>query len=596
MKKIKLSNIYYLLNLIWGICKEQLVWKGLIAFLTSIESFVFNVVFIRIIVDVLAKNGELKEIIWICAIVFFLRMGIGVLKSIYGKRYSKLFEVEINEKIKKKLFIKLCSLNVEYCESKEYQSKYYKMMEKIENTVRMVVDNFFQLSGHLLSMIFILAYVISIDPVLVVLIIIPILTSKAMKVGSKKRYDFDMEVLEAKRKQDYINRVIYLKEYALELRMTSIFGLLKDRYLEASKEIRIVINQYGFSLAVLRIISDFIMTTASLFLSYFYIGWKFFYLKNVEVSEFAVIINAINNMNGKAAMILRNIYVLQENSLYVQQLREFLEYKTSNVEGTGSKNQERISFQQIDMNNICYNYPTGTRNAVNNLQFSINANEKIAVVGPNGSGKSTFIKVLLSLYSPKTGSIVIDGRDIKTMGTENYKNLFCPVFQDFKVYAVSIRDNLLRGETVHDEVLWCGLEAVGLKEEVMMLEHKLDTVLTKETSEDGMVFSGGQLQRLMVARAFITSAPIVILDEPTAALDAESEKYIYDNIYKLLPHKTVIFVTHRLTATIKADKILMLEEGDNVECGTHKELMELQGKYYRMFNIQAKAYLTDGGI
>lgn len=596
MKKIKLSNIHYLLNLIWGICKEQLIWNGLIAFLTSIESFIFNVVFIRIIVDVLAKNGELKEIIGICAIVLFLRMGIGLLKSIYGKRYSKLFEVEINEKIKKKLFAKLCSLNIEYCESKECQSKYYKMMEKIENTVRMVVDNFFQLIGHLLSMIFVLAYVISVDPVLVVLIVIPMLTSKAMKVGAKKRYAYDMEVLEAKRKQDYINRVIYLKEYALELRMTSIFGLLKDCYLEASKEIRITINQYGFSLAVLRIISNFIMTTASLFLSYLYMGWKFFYLKNVEVSDFAVIINAINNMNGKAAMILRNIYVLQENSLYVQQLRDFLEYETSDVEEAGSKSEERIAFQQIDVNDICYKYPSGTKNAVNDLRFLINANEKIAVVGPNGSGKSTFIKVLLSLYDPKAGSIVIDGMDIKTVGTEKYKSLFCPVFQDFKVYAVSIRDNLLRGETVDDEVLWRGLEAVGLKEEVMMLEHKLNTVLTKETSEEGVVFSGGQLQRLMVARAFITSAPIVILDEPTAALDAESEKDIYDNIYKLLPHKTVIFVTHRLTATIKADKILMLEEGSNVECGTHKELMGLQGKYYKMFHTQAKAYFTDGGM
>lgn len=596
MKKVKLPNIYYLLHLIWEICKGQLIWNGLIAFLTSIESFIFNVIFIRIIVDVLANNGSLNDIIWICVVVLFSRMGIGLLKSVYNKRYSLLFDVEINEKIKKKLFTKLCSLNVEYCEGAEFQGRYYKMMEKIENTVHMVVDNFFLLIGHLLSMIFVLMYVISVDPALVILMIIPMISGKAMKISAQKRYSCDMEALEAKRKQDYINRVIYLKEYAMELRMTNIFELLKVYYMEASSEIRRTINQYGFSLAGLRIVSDFIVTTASLFLSYLYMGWKFFYIKNVQVSDFAVIINAINNMNGKATLILRNIYTLQENSLYVQQLRDFLEYNASEGEKEGNKCQRRIEFKQIDVNNVCYRYVSGTQNAINDLCFSIKAKEKIAVVGPNGSGKSTFIKVLMALYSPKSGNITIDGMNIQTVGTENYKNLFCPVFQDFKAYAVSIKNNILRGENADDDVLLRGLEAVGLKTGIMGLDNKLDTVLTKETSEEGVVLSGGQLQRLMVARAFVTAAPIIILDEPTAALDAETERNIYDNIHRLLPDKTVIFVTHRLTGTIKADKILMLEEGNGVECGTHKELMELKGRYYKMFNTQAKAYLSDGGM
>lgn len=595
MKKIKISNVFYLLHLIWQICKGQLIWNGIISFLSSIESFIFNVMFIKIIVGVLVNHGEMNDIILICIILFIMRIIIGYLKSIYGKKYAVLYDIEISETIKKRLFEKICILKVEYCESKDFQSKYYKMMEKIDNTIHLMTDNFFQLVGHLLSMIFILVYVCSVDPLLIILMAIPMISSKAMKASASKRYAYDMEIMEFKRRQDYVNRVVYLKEYALELRMTDIFKVLVEQFDKAGIEIKEKINQYGLILGILRVVSDFIMTTTSLFIAYLYMGWRFFFLNNVKVEDFAVIISAINNMNGKLSSILRNIYNLQENSLYVQQLRDFFEDDVNRVELKDHFYPDYNVFKQIEVKDISYRYFSGNKNVIDDICFSIKEKEKIAIVGPNGSGKSTLIKVLAALYEQKNGTILIDGKDLRSFGVNNYKKLFCIVFQDFKAYAMSIKDNVSMGEDIDDEKIIKALEAVGLKEEIMGLEKQLDTILTKETDEAGVVLSGGQLQRLLVSRAFVTNAPIIILDEPTAALDAESEKNIYDCIYNMLPQKTVIFVTHRLTGTIKADKIIMFEEGKNIEFGTHRELMEKKGRYYEMFNTQAKVYLANGG-
>lgn len=585
-----IKSTIYMILLVGKACPKKLIWQSFINFLTAIESFVFNVIFIKMIVQLLEDNSSITDILFITMFALCLKLIIGLFNSYYSIKLKPLFDIKVSKYIQNELFKKVLSLDLLQYESKDFHSKYYKAVSNAESTAETVVSNCLNLFSNAISVIAVICYISIIDPFLIIMAIIPLITTLASKISNKVRYKLNMLNMEPKRKQDYVNRIVYLREYALELRTSNIFTCLKNYYCHSSKIIKNNIDKYGFKLSLLRLISDFLLTTLTLCLSYGYIGWRFFYVNDIVISDFAVLINAINNMNFKVSNIINNIYTLQENSLYTQNLCDFFNEKPLIDKNENNTILIEPKYNKIVLKNVFYNYNSSSHYALQNISMTINRGEKIAIVGKNGSGKSTLLKILLRLYDTSSGSVEIDGHNIKNINYFNYKSLFCPVFQDYKLFAETIKNNISMGNNIDEELIRESLELVNIDKKIASLKEGIESILSKEFVDNGIVLSGGENQKIAISRAFASSSPIIILDEPTASLDVESEYKIYKNIYEQMNEKTVIFVSHRLTSTIMADKIIMMDNGKIVECGTHDELIKQKGQYYDLFSIQANAY------
>ncbi len=587
-KKSLIFQLKFVISIIWKSSPEKIVWQSIIGFLQAVESFIFSILFIKFVIQLLEENGELYQVVILSAITIALKFLVVYLNSYYSIKLKPIFDLHVTKYIQTTLFSKAMSLDLAQYESKDFHEKYYKAVSNAESTMDNVISNCIQFVNHFIAVIAIALYVIKIDPFLVLMMLIPILTTLSTKWSNTVRYELNMKNSEPKRKMDYINRVMYLKEYALELKMSEIYLCLKDMYQDASESIRINYKKYGKRLSCLRLVSDFLLTTFTILFSYLYAGWRYLYANSILLSDFAVLINAINNMNGKVNSLLNNIYALHDSSLYVNNIQEFLSENpviTTNENGIDVSSEKKLKFS---FNSVYFKYSEDAEYSLSNINLEIYEGEKIAVVGKNGSGKSTLIKLLMRLYDTTSGSISINGTHIKNVHLGSYRSLFTPVFQDFKLFATSIENNITLGEQKTNEADYA-LQCAGFQE-VKSLKNGIESLVTREFDNDGAVFSGGQSQKLAISRGFASKSKIVILDEPSASLDPEAEHKIYENVYKYMNDKTVIFVSHRLTSTIMADKIIMMDAGQIRESGTHKELMGLRGEYYKLFRLQAEAY------
>lgn len=250
------------------------------------------------------------------------------------------------------------------------------------------------------------------------------------------------------------------------------------------------------------------------------------------------------------------------------------------------------NFEKIEFRDVYFKYPNSEVEVLKGLTCTIHKNDSITIVGPNAAGKSTMIKLLLRLYKPQRGVILVDNYNLNDLTKKSIIKLFSPVFQEFYNYKLTIRENIAFGnieEIDNDEQLFEAIEAVMLKDDYEKFPAGLNTYLGK-VFYDGIDLSGGQWQKVALARAFFSNSPIVILDEPTSALDPKMEAKIYEDFKKIIPNKTSIFISHRLGIARLSQKILVIDDGKVIEEGTHEELMQKQGQYYQMFTAQSEWY------
>ncbi len=252
----------------------------------------------------------------------------------------------------------------------------------------------------------------------------------------------------------------------------------------------------------------------------------------------------------------------------------------------------------IEFKNVSFTYAGQSDYALKDVSLWLRPGTKNAIVGVNGSGKSTFIKLLMRLYDPTQGEILLNGVDIREYDVRAYRELISVAFQDFAVFSTSILENILMKDLENEqekEDCHNAAKRSGIYERVATLESGMDSMLTKEFDEDGIEFSGGEKQKLAIARAFVKKTPIVILDEPSAALDPIAEYMMYENIISLcnedLDNRISVVISHRLSSSLMCDTIFMFENGYLIESGPHQSLMKNNGAYADMFHKQAKNYL-----
>ncbi len=339
--------------------------------------------------------------------------------------------------------------------------------------------------------------------------------------------------------------------------------------------------------------------------AYVYLIWQFFQ-GGMTVGSFALYFSAIAGLGGFLSQLTNAYSGFMEANHYATDFRRFMQldspkakvqFRSDMLDKPVSFTWEKVSFSYWEKD--------GTGNPVEipvlkNITLTINAGEKLAIVGVNGAGKTTFVKLLCGLLAPKQGVISVNGMNIAGFDSQDYRSLFSAVFQKSGVLPVSIRDNVAMcrkpGRPKDDSTVLHCLRQANLEQKVLSLPKGLDTCPVKRIAKQGTQLSGGEVQRLLLARALYKDAPVLILDEPTAALDPAAENEIYQSYGRLTEGKTSVFISHRLASTKFCDRILVLENGEIAESGTHEELMEKGGRYAQMFQTQSQYYKREGAI
>lgn len=291
-------------------------------------------------------------------------------------------------------------------------------------------------------------------------------------------------------------------------------------------------------------------------------------------------------------VLLDNVSNLLARSREVDDFRSFLSLDGGDLNDCGEQ-VPKLDEYEFTLRGVSFQYPKSEKYALKNLNLTIEAGERLAVVGLNGAGKSTMIKLLLRLYEPTEGEILLNGVNVKTYNKRSYYQAFAPVFQEVQLFAFPMAENvsMKAPEETDKELAENSLKAAGLAEKLDSLPAGVDTELLKVIYDDGIDLSGGEKQKLALARALYKNAPVVILDEPTAALDALAESRLYQEFDELIGGKTAVYISHRLSSTQFCSNVAMFQDGEMVEYGTHKSLMELDGAYASMFRIQAQYYI-----
>lgn len=321
--------------------------------------------------------------------------------------------------------------------------------------------------------------------------------------------------------------------------------------------------------------------------------------KTITIGNFTLYLSATSTFFECVMTMLNSINSFLHNSRYVDDFRSFYDNEKLRINLPETTQKKEILKPQksyeFEFQNVSFKYPRAERYALQNISIKINAGERLAVVGLNGAGKSTFIKLLLRLYEPTEGKILLNGTDIQNYDINSYFDVFAPVFQEVNLFAMTFAENISMKapDETDKELVKKTIIQSGLEEKLNSLEKGLDTQLLKVIYDDGIDLSGGQKQKLALSRALYKNAPVVVLDEPTAALDAIAESKLYSDFDKLIGGKTSIYISHRLSSTQFCNNVAMFKDGKLIEYGTHDSLIKQNGEYANMFKIQAQYYVEN---
>jgi ATP-binding cassette subfamily B protein len=320
--------------------------------------------------------------------------------------------------------------------------------------------------------------------------------------------------------------------------------------------------------------------------------------RGMSISNFVLYIGLVAAFSTAMTDLFCNLVWMNMNRMQLDDFRTFMDW-TEEIpnyqKGEGTINNIKLEKYEFKFENVSFKYPGHDKFILKNLNLTIEAGSKLAIVGINGAGKTTLTKLLMRLYEPTEGRILLNGVDIKQFDRESYFNIFAPVFQNIEIFAFPVWQNISMksdNETDRDKVMET-LKRSDLDEKINRYENKIDTKLLRIIDPDGVDLSGGERQRLAMARALYSDRDVLVLDEPTAALDALAEDKMYQEFNEMVKGKTAIFISHRLSSTRFCDKIVMFEDGKIIEEGTHDELMKTGGKYSDMFKIQAQYYKSE---
>lgn len=480
-------------------------------------------------------------------------------------------------------------MSLSYPETENAQT--LNLVEKIRKIgyIENSFNSVFSLISNVITIIGLTWILSSLNIVIFLTIIASVLLNIAFNNKLKKyNYKWNEEAAPFRRRNEYITRLMYGFQYGKEVRVNGLDDYLIEKYNDHSQEYLHMLK--GVTAKFFKINSATSAVGAiQLAIVYCSLAWRVI-IGNISIAMFTKYISAINSLTAGLMGISNGFVDIKNNFKYVDDFMKFMDLE---VEEKGkayilpvSENQIQIEFKHVS-----FRYPNATRNALENIDVVIKPNSKVAIVGLNGSGKTTFVKLLLGLYRPTSGTILVNGVDISQLNFKEYISHFACAFQDFRLFSYPLWENIVLMQGYDEEIWKSTISKCGLEKVIDSLPLKEQTPIYKFLNDNGVEFSGGEGQKVAIARALYKHSQCVILDEPLASLDPLAEYEMYKSLSEMIENKTSIFISHRLSLTQSCDNILVFDNGRVVEKGTHAELTQISGGLYAdMYGKQAEFY------
>ncbi len=587
-----IQNNIYILKLVHTADNKRIVLTLIMFLWRTFVDLVFGALLLRYLLNSFQIGTPFMHILLVLVILWITQMGYSFFSNYYSNIFIPISDERIFQFLQKKVFLKSKDMELSSYDNPEYYDNFVKAANEVKDRAINSLNIIMNIISCVISLITLSIVMVKIGVIVVLISLIPVIVN--LLVGrklNKKIYDSDMSVVKYTREKDYVNRTFFLKDYCKEIKLSNIHKVLFSQFDNAINNIISIRKEYGFGITLYKVFLSFVSEVVCYFGAIFYACYLFIFAQKILLGDFTFIIASLSRLTQIIQKSIDLVFEIHKSAPYIDNLKIFLA-NDSNTIKSGALNIDNNIHHSLVFKDVTFRYNENLSPVLKNINLSIRSEEKIAIVGHNGAGKSTFVKLLLGLYTPTDGEVLLDNINIQKYNLTEYRNLFGCVFQDFATFGVSLAENVLcREVTAEDEskiVEALGLS--GLYDDIKEAGYSIHSIVTKEFDENGINLSGGQMQKLAIARAFIANNKVIVLDEPTSALDPISEYNMFESIKKLYKDKTVIFISHRLSSALLADTIYFFENGTVIEQGSHKELMALNKKYAYMFNLQASSY------
>jgi ATP-binding cassette subfamily B protein len=567
----------------------------LLEVLQDLNGILLEIILVKVIMDAVQYNEPFQNIL--LKLLVFASYFV-LIQFAYNLFMSVVWEkavIKLNHNIQ--LIFNKQAQDLDVCEydNVEFYDASIKSVSVCGAKVMDVLNSVTNLFRMLARLIFVVAFLSFINVYVMILILGSCVISLFInKKTNKISYDQYMENMKYDKRLGYIGRIFSGMEFVKDIRMFSNFrNVLLSEHLSLNKEKKAITNKYWKILYTCYLVVEYLLGSFILRgVVILFVAYQIIISKSLPYSAFAIIIPSVLDLNDSMTNLVNILPRFIEYNYHIENIKTFLskrsrmKYQVSNVD-----NQKNSKL--IELKNVSFAY--GDELVLKNINLCIRPNERIAIVGSNGAGKSTLIKLITKLYEPTEGNVFLGGNDVSCYKKEDYCAYFKTLFQDFRLFAFSVAENVLMDVVDKNDVdiVNNAIQQSGFKEVLENAGKDINSVMTKMFDKEGLILSGGETQKLALSRVFTKENAILILDEPSSSLDPINEYKMNDLLINSCPNCTVIFISHRLSTTRRADRIIMLSNGEIIEEGSHDELMDLNGQYAKMFNLQAQNYRED---
>lgn len=598
MKKV-LENHLFLWKLCFRTAPGFMIYSIYDAFRYQFLIFLEHTIAIRYVLRCAEYGEPFYKAFIVVGLVLVAYMVAMVPDGYFIHSLSLRSKPKLYQALKDQMYKKAAELDLACYDDPKYYNEFVLSVSEAENSI----ERFLTLLNSLVQSITILlttgVFFLVTDATGVLFVLTSfVLNFMLAKVLNKLNYEVRLKINPLERKRNYVSRVFYLNDYAKELRLYPQVGdILEDDFVQANdamagEQKSVCKKRTCLLFAQGYLVGDFILD--GLYITY--LIFQAAVLHTIDYSSAVVLFNRTGNLRRGMRGFAEVMPKASENSMYIEKIRSFLAYEPQIKHCIGADVPAEPG--TICLEHVSFRYTEESEDVLQDISLKVHPGEKIAIVGYNGAGKTTLIKLLMRLYDPTEGTIYYHGKNICEYNLDEYHKRFGVVFQDYKMYGATLMENVVLGniEDVQKEenAVTQALCNSGFGNRLETLPEGLYTSITTEFDEKGVNLSGGESQKVAIARAFYKQADILVMDEPSSALDPIAEYNLNKAMHEAARNKTVFYISHRLSTTRDADRIIMLENGRMIEEGTHEQLLERNGKYARMWHVQAGKYGENG--